>query len=707
MVDVPDFNYSAFFYVDILEALVAFKRANVPELTDESEYEPYTQLLRAFACVGHLNNANLDVVANESTLPTAQLAEQVRNMLRLIDYEMSPASPAQVDVLYELSAPVSSSTELVSAGARVATRGPDAINFEANEAIVVDSTEVLDAVWAYEDGAFTDFTTEANSPGTDWDPWATAAAGDMVYFGHAGVLWDQFDVVVTSAMDGIVGIWEYYDGSFDKSQPDSVSQSGSSLIFVANGYLGNANRSGTAIRVKLNSTGAFEDGTVVWTGSANRVTIGLLGQAVPSVDPTDYTIGSDWETLVDVDDETNSLTESGSLNYLIPQQLDQNWINCQVNGVVANYVRFRVIEVLAPTAPTLQRVRIDLGRQYVVGLATQGLAKVDSPLGSSTGLPGQRFKASQEHFIKDSDVTTVDGVEWTRVESLLFSRPTDTHYYVELGENDVATFVFGDGVLGQVPPIGIGNISATYRVGADVNGNVGANTIIIDKEGLNRIERVTNPRPAAGWSEAEGASAASLERAKILGPRTLRDKEIAVGTSGLITLAVKYKDAFGAQPFSRVQAFEEGFGPKTVELIVVAKGGGLASQDQLDALELYFNGDKYAVPPVPSRFVSNQRVIPVNYQQRVINIVATVEGDVTESEIANKLSTIIQPEALKDDGVTYEWEFGGEVPRSRIGHEIHSVSEGIRKVTIVQPAADVVLNQRELPIVGSISITVV
>jgi len=103
LIEIPDFEFTAHYYPELLDALTLYKRRNVPEITDETAFEPFNQLLRAFALVGHLNNVLIDLVANESTLPTAQLVESVRTQLRLIDYEMSPAAPSQGAIVLELS----------------------------------------------------------------------------------------------------------------------------------------------------------------------------------------------------------------------------------------------------------------------------------------------------------------------------------------------------------------------------------------------------------------------------------------------------------------------------------------------------------------------------------------------------------------------------------------------------------------------------
>ena len=94
--------------------------------------------------------------------------------------------------------------------------------------------------------------------------------------------------------------------------------------------------------------------------------------------------------------------------------------------------------------------------------------------------------------------------------------------------------------------------------------------------------------------------------------------------------------------------------------------------------------------------VANQEVTALNYTPKLIDIVATVYGNVEAQAVINQLNQIIQPEAVKEDGVTYEWEFGGEVPISRITHEIFQTDESITKVVLTTPSANVSLLPREL-----------
>lgn len=715
IITVPDFEFASFFYADILEALIQFKRQNVPELTDESEFEPFIQLLRAFALVGHLNNVNVDVVANESTLPTAQLVEQVRNMLRLIDYELSPATPAQVDIVYRLAKVLTTSTEVVSEDAQAATVADatnDAVPFEANTALTVSPTDAFTSVLAEDGGVFTDFTTLANSattPADDWSPWTSPAIADSMYFCHAEVMWTTQGLTFTTPMSGISGRWEYRDGNFQKSQPDNVTQVGATLEFIIDGYLGDTNLQGTIIRVQLNSTGTFEDVAVVWTGSQNKVTTTLLGQSSPTTTPEDYTIGAEWEPLDNVADGTTGFTVDGEIVYDLPQTVLKNWTRTAIEGVTGHWSRFRILETVVPISPVIQQARMDQGRQYVIRLATQGESQTDAPLGSSNGLPNQSFTFSQPNFISGTSVVRVDGVAWTLVENFLSSAATDEHYTISLGDDDTPSSVFGDGVLGKIPPVGVNNIEADYRHGASVNGLVGALSITTDRAALTFVEEIFNPRSANGWAEAEGDSTGSLERAKILGPTSLRIRGIGVAATDLIPLTQSFTDSSGASPYSRAAVFEEGFGPKTVELVVVVAGGAFASQAQLDTLAEKFNGDKFAAPPVIATFVSNQEVVPVNYQQNIIDVVANVTAPsaVLPEEVENALRAILQPEAIKEDGVTFEWDFGSEVPISRIIHEIFETDGEITKVDLVTPSGDVSLTNRQLPVAGNIVINII
>lgn len=716
IIEVPSFDFSAFYYPQILEALILRKRIDVPELTDESDFEPFIQLLRSFALVGHLNNVLLDMVANENTLPTASLTETVRNMLRLIGYELSSSSPASTQLIYELSKVFTSSFQVVSENAQAATRiegDNPVIYFESLEGVTIDRTDQFTSVQSDDGGTFTDHTTQANS-GSNFTPWSSPASGDALYFGHENVMWNKLNIDIVTAMSNITGIWEYYENDLYDIQPTSVTDiGGGSLEFDLTSLLGINDRRGTIVRVSLNESGAYQDVVSTWNGSENIATTNLLGQTTPSTNIDDYTIGSDWtefenELQLSFIDGTSNLSQDGDVEFLLPQNEINNWRKTEINGVEAFWIRYRIINVSTPTSPTINRCRMDTGKQYVVSDVVQGRTVSDDPLGSSTGAQDQRFTTSRDYFIDDSEVVTVDGIEWTKVLNFLSSGPQDKHYVVELSDNDRATIIFGDGSKGLVPSVGQGNISIEYRYNAEEDGNVGANTVVVDKTGLTFVNSIYNPRQAGGWSEAEGSTEESLERAKIAGPASIRVKEVALNGDDAIILAKSFELSDRSSPFSRATYIEEGFGPKTLELITVLSGGAIPNSSQMGELELFFNGDKYVSPPIPKHYVGNNEVRVVAYTPKIINITAIVtalEG-VTIQSIVNGLNQIIQPEALQSDGISYQWDFGNTIPVSRLVHEIFKIDSRIKDVDITTPSSDITLGIRELPISGTFNITI-
>lgn len=721
-IEIPTFDWTAFYYPEILEALFQFKRRNVPELSDESPQEPFVQLMRMLAVVGHLNNVLGDDIAHESTLTTARLQETVRNMLRLVGYELASDSPATADVVYELAQVLATAIEIVPANAQAGTRSTPTEPtrfYEALDALTTQRTDRMLACFGVEDGVFTDHTTDANdlTPGTDFTPWVSPVGGsatregDRLMFCHGEVMWNRAALDILTAAADLVGIWEYYDGIYDKARPDSLVNNGVTLTLNLTDYLGAVDRRGTPIRVRLNDTGAFEDLFTDFVGGVNVVTSSLLGQSTPSTNPEDYTVGSPWSEFTNLVDGSAGLTADGNVDFDLPQTVTEDWRLGTFNGVTGFWMSFRIISVAVPTAPAINFIRIDLRRQFAKRLVTQGRQQIDDPIGSSDGSADQRFEGSKEHYLDATGRIFVDDVEWARVDNFLASRPTDRHFRVELTTNNRPVFIFGDGVAGgAIPPVGVSNIRAEYRFGADIDGNVGDNAITVDKTGLTYINRLWNPRKASGWSAAEGSTPESLEQAKIDGPASLRTRNVAIGpqdTEDLVRRA--YQIDSSVVRIVRSRAIEEGFGPKTIELIVVAPGAAALSQTALDAITTFFNGDRLASPPIRKRMVSNQEVTAVNYQPRVINVTATVEAgrSVTAAQINAALAALVHPEALKEDGTTYEWDFGGKVAVSRIGHTIFKVDESISDVDVTVPAADVILQARELPVLGTVSITLI
>lgn len=72
----------------------------------------------------------------------------------------------------------------------------------------------------------------------------------------------------------------------------------------------------------------------------------------------------------------------------------------------------------------------------------------------------------------DPDITVeVDGVAWTRVESLRRARPDERAYAVIVSDDGIGELRFGDGRRGLRPPAN-STVKVTYRTGGGVVGSV-------------------------------------------------------------------------------------------------------------------------------------------------------------------------------------------------------------------------------------------
>jgi hypothetical protein len=719
---IPDFTYTAHFYPEFLEDLTRFMRIECPELTDEDPTEPHMQLLRSFALSSHLNATLIDVVANEMFLPTAKLRTSHVALLALIDVHLRQASPASTTIVSQLSKLFTAAQTVIPAGSLFATlesRAAQAVEFEALDTVEITlRTDEVGQVYGYAFGApgsYTDHTVEARSVGGNFSPaWAGASAGDALYIGHPDVQFNQLNFNIATGAVQLPGVWEYFDGDFDQGQPSSVVNNGSTLTFNINSILGSADRTGTVVRVRSAITGAFQDIASTFSAGNNLVTTGgadpFLGQSSPSTTSTDYIVGSEWRELSGVIDGTNGLQTTGAntVTFTLPQSLTQAWTRFTVGeGLLAVdgfWVRFRVVSVGGgPVIPSITQIRIDQGQQFLAFPVTQGHTRSDNPLGSSDGTDSQSFILSQLPVIDDDNIvvtvneSSVDQV-YARVDNFLNSLPTDRHFKLLFDDDGAAVITFGDGTNGKIPTAGVNNIKVAYRTMDDIDGNVGSNTVTVNRSGIAYLSTISNPRAASGYAIREGSTEEDLARLKVAGPASLRTRRRAVTPEDAEVMATQFKAADGSSPVARALAIEEAFGPKTVELVVVGPGGTPVDASKLSEIADFFNGtdDEEGV------LVLNHQLTPSNFTMRSINVTMTLEGG-NPTSVVTALTVLLNPLAKKTDG-TYIWAFGGKVALAQLIHAIMDTTPPPTNCALTVPAVDVALGTRELPVKGTITI---
>jgi len=113
---------------------------------------------------------------------------------------------------------------------------------------------------------------------------------------------------------------------------------------------------------------------------------------------------------------------------------------------------------------------------------------------------------------------------WTPQFDLLDSDRFATDFVVETSNQRRASLRFGDDVFGKAPDASL-QMSASYRVGNGIAGNIGAEALAHLIANISGVTGVRNPLPARGGTPPE-----NLEEVRQYAPQAFRTKERAVTT---------------------------------------------------------------------------------------------------------------------------------------------------------------------------------
>ena len=347
------------------------------------------------------------------------------------------------------------------------------------------------------------------------------------------------------------------------------------------------------------------------------------------------------------------------------------------------------------------------GRRYEERLGT-----------TDTGTASQAFTLRRSPLLELVSVTLDDGV-WTLVDNFLSSTSFARHYTLAEQPDGDQVVTFGDGQNGKIPTVS-SPVTAVYRIGGLDSGNVGPEAISRDRSGNGRLKNVRNPRAATGWVAQEGTTDASRDGLRETIPASLRALERAVTPEDMEALGVAFRDSNGQQVAERAVAIQEGAGPKTVRLVCVGPGGVAPTDEQLAELEVYFNGEIVGVQRIGGVALANTQVVPAAFVPRIVDVTAAVTvlssfAPGAAEKISAALGAQLRPSArrlvLNADGIwvtsiEYLWRFEGEVSLAFLITTIATAIPGISNITISVPAADITLDTDELPVPGTLLITV-
>lgn len=414
----------------------------------------------------------------------------------------------------------------------------------------------------------------------------------------------------------------------------------------------------------------------------------------------------EWAEL-EVRDATESFSKSGEVAFTIPP----DWEPGKVNEVKATWLRFRVTSAPAGAGfAVIRQLRIDevFGRVPV-----SNAAQIDEEvLGSSSGNPDQRFYLSNVPVL-DMKLLVDEGQgfnEWQEVEDFTLSMPTDKHYALNRGTGEV---LFGDGIRGKVPASGKDNVKAApYRYGGGSRGNVGAYTIDQLRSSHVYIDSCVNKEAAKGGGDEE-----TVEQAIERGPtEQLKTRNRAVTNEDFETLTLE--SSTGIARAKTLPLFDparpEVEAPGVVSIIAMPRGSGSLSTALRDAIREYLD---------TRRLVTAQlHVIDPEYIAVDVRAAVSKTGEASTSLLEDKVKEVISefldPEYGGDaqkavdyvERVSIErgsgWEFGRDIYLSEL-YELMERIPGVDHVeSITEPAANLAIKKDQLPLVGTVSVTV-
>jgi len=201
------------------------------------------------------------------------------------------------------------------------------------------------------------------------------------------------------------------------------------------------------------------------------------------------------------------------------------------NSAVVNGISTQIIFETDAAVTVPARVGAVNGTASVA--ATQGYTVADELLGTSTGAPSQVFKLFNSSVIAGSVQIYINNIEYFYATSLI-NKTINDPVFSTVNDAEGSTYVlFGDGIGGRIPPTA-GEITATYRVGAGVLGNVPIGSITNFLTAVDAGVTATNGAAASGGADEE-----STDSIRLNAPIALRPLNRAVSLKDYAYLALQ------------------------------------------------------------------------------------------------------------------------------------------------------------------------
>lgn len=706
-------------------------------ITDRHTLEAAVAFIDAIAAMGHGQSVTTEVGLDQCFPRTAGLVGPMIEHGKAAGYRARSYRPAVAELVARLSAIPTATAKIIDSGKVFSTLADDegsVVDFRTTASRqVTDMEQFSSRVYDESAGTYTDISAEMRSAAgsTAAALPATPAVGDRLeILFPAGQAVDKITVDQTVAASDVTIQWCTHNAHRWQRIPVTVADLGGTQLRIDFDFpTGFGTPVGLVARVYSAATGGYQEQSVT-AGSDYRITTtaaapasgqadGYLGQTSPSTDPNDYYVTLRWLPCLNLTDGTSGLTTDGDVSFDIPEEQASYPGTTWEPGLEADSSdKRRVLAAIvtavagSPTAPTLESIDVTAtgGQAWIWLTVTQGTPVGPLQIGTHGGTADESFTFGQSEFVFEGPAISVDegagAVDWNEVEHLLSSSATDDD--VAVGRSPLLSggiqVTFGDGTNGNIPASS-SPVYATYAVGGDLDGNLGANTVVVNSDGLPDIAAVWNAVPSVGWQEEDGATEASFELFRQAVEEAPRLQRFPITLPDFESFAIDWTAADGSSPVSRAFARVSSSDPKTVIIVVVGGGGAFLSDDQIGALEDYFNDPDEGVVLV------NHTVDAVNYTRRSTDVTVAITKDGStytslDSEVATELRAYLAADAI--EGTARRFSPGGIVEVNKIGAHIYEtfpVLKGDRyKVAVSAPASDFTLGANELPAPGTLTI---
>jgi hypothetical protein len=260
-----------------------------------------------------------------------------------------------------------------------------------------------------------------------------------------------------------------------------------------------------------------------------------------------------------------------------------------------------------------------------------------------------------------------NGQAWAPQRDLLSSDAFAAEFVAEVEEDGRGTLRFGDDKYGLRPTPGT-TLTATYRIGNGIQGNVGAGSIAHILTADTRITGVRNPMPARGGTEPE-----SLDHVRRSAPSAFRVQERAVTAGDYAEVAQRHPEVQRAASTVRWTGSW-----RTIFLSVDRFGGGSVDAAFERKLRQFLERYRMAGHDLE---IDGPQFVPLEIEMTVCVKPQYFRGDV-EAELLRIFSNSVAPDGRRGFFHADNFSFGQPVYLSAIYAAAQKV-EGVRFVTIV------------------------